>query len=291
MAETAWNHEYAELENLRVHYVRHGTGAPLILIHGWPEFWYAWRKNIPELAKSFDVIAPDLRGFGDSGKSDVTPTVETYADDLKALADHLGLERFGVVTHDVGSGIMQVFARRWTKRLSGLFLFNASYPGIGKRWAEADQLAETWYQYFHQQDFAAELVGASRESCRIYFRHFLSPWAHDDHAFDDDIEAWVDNFMKPGNLRGGFDWYRATNPSRLATIRGEAGPTDRITTPTRVLWGAHDPILKAAWRDRLDEYFSDIRIGLAPDAGHFVHYETPELANREIKAFFAPLIA
>ena len=286
---TDWNHCTANLPDLKVHYVRHGKGEPLFLIHGWPEFWYAWHKNIPVLAEHFNVIVPDLRGFGDTEKPDTVPEVANYAEDLRALADHLGVDRFGVATHDVGSGIMQHFARHWPERLTGLFMFNASYPGVGRRWGEAGHLKETWYQYFHQQDFANALVGASRESCRIYFQHFLSYWAHDPHAFDDDLEAWVDNFLKPGNLRGGFDWYRATNEFRLAMIRDGAIAMDKITVPTRVLWGAHDPVLKAEWRDRLGDYFADIRVDVAPDAGHFVHYESPELANREIKAFFASL--
>lgn len=284
-----WNHQYADLPGLRVHYVRAGQGEPLFLVHGWPEFWYAWHKNIPVLAERYDVIVPDLRGFGDTEKPGGTPEIATYAEDLKALADHLELGRFGVVTHDVGAGIMQHFARQWPKRLTGLFLFNANHPGVGRRWAEADHLKETWYQYFHQTDLAAELVGASRESCCVYFRHFLSHWAHDPHAFDDDLDAWVDNFMKPGNLRGGFDWYRATNESRLAAIRDGAPKLDKIAVPARVLWGAHDPVLKVEWRDNLEDYFTDIRIDVAPDAGHFVHYESPILANREILTFFDSL--
>ncbi len=283
---TDWNHHYADLPGLKTHYVRHGAGEPLFLIHGWPEFWYAWHKNIPVLAESFDVIVPDLRGFGDTEKPDTVPEVATYAEDLKALADHLGIDRFGVATHDVGAGVMQVFARQWPERLTGLFLFNAAHPGVGKRWAEADHLKEIWYQSFHQQEFAATLVGASRDSCRTYFRHFLSHWAYDDHAYDDDLEAWVDNFMKPGNLTGGFDWYRATNESRLASIRGTVPAMDKITVPTSVLWGAHDPVLKAEWRDNLGDYFTDIQIDVAENAGHFVHYEVPELANNAIETFF-----
>jgi len=287
MTGISWNHAVAELPDLRMHYVRHGSGMPLILLHGWPEFWYTWRHNIPALAESFDVIAPDLRGFGDTDKPDSVPEVDSYVADLAAFADALGLARFGVVAHDIGANIIQPFARRWPERLSGLFLFNVPYPGIGRRWADADHLIETWYQYFHQIDLAADIVGTSRDSCRRYFRHFLSHWARDPHAFDDDLEAWVDNFMKPGNLRGGFAWYRATDAGRRAMIRDGAPAMAPVTVPTRVLWGAHDPILKAEWRDRLGEYFTDIRVDLAPDAGHFVHYESPDLANREIAAFFA----
>ncbi len=289
MAAPDWNHQYAELGEFRAHYVRHGAGRPLVLLHGWPEFWYTFHKNIPVLAERFDVIAPDLRGFGDSDKPVETPTVESYADDLKALADHLGLDRFGVVTHDVGSSVMQVFARAWPDRLAGLFLFNAPYPGIGRRWVEPEQVREIWYQSFHQLEIAPELVGQSRASCRIYFRHFLKHWAADPAAFDADLEAWVDNFMKPGNLAGGFAWYKAANAARLRMIREGPFEMPRIETPTRVLWGAADPIVKPEWRDRLADYFADIRVDLAPAAGHFVHYEQPDLANREITAFFEGL--
>ncbi len=284
-----WNHCYADLPDLRVHYVRHGQGKPLFLIHGWPEFWYAWHKNIPHLAKKFDVIVPDLRGFGDTEKPMKVPEVATYATDLKMLADHLGLDRFGVVTHDVGASVLQNFARHWPERLTGLFLFNGNYPGVGARWAEADHLKEIWYQSFQQLDMAVEVVGASRESCRAYFGYFLGHLTRDPHAFDSDLESWVDNFMKPGNIKGGFDWYRATNAARLAIIRGDLPPIEKITVPTRMLWGAHDPVLKAEWRDRLSEYFTNIWVDVTEEAGHFVHYEAPDLANQEIVAFFETL--
>lgn len=286
---TGWNHRTAELAGLRVHYVRHGAGPPLVLLHGWPEFWYVWRKNIPALAERFDVIVPDLRGFGDSAKPAATPAVESYVDDLAALADHLGLERFGIVAHDIGAFVAQGYARRAPDRLTGLFFFDCPYPGIGRRWVEADHLKEIWYQSFHQLDWAPDLIGASRETCRLYFSHFLSHWAHDRHAFDADLEAWVDNFMQPGNLAGGFAWYKAVNEARLAAIRGTAPALPRIEVPARVLWGASDPVLKAEWTDRLGETFAQVRVDVAPAAGHFVHYEAPDLANREISAFFEGL--
>ena len=92
--------------------------------------------------------------------------------------------------------------------------------------------------------------------------------------------------MKPGNLQGGFDWYIATNPSRIELIR--KGPPDlpKIETPTRVLWGACDSVLKAEWADRLGDYFADYDFSPAPGAGHFVPYERPDLANAEIAEVF-----
>jgi pimeloyl-ACP methyl ester carboxylesterase len=99
----AWNHRHLETNGIGIHYVRHGVGPPLVLLHGWSEFWYTWRKNLPVLAREFDVVAPDLRGFGDTNKP-VLPDppkslLGTLVEDLRGLVDSLGFERFGVVSH------------------------------------------------------------------------------------------------------------------------------------------------------------------------------------------------
>ncbi len=294
MSETAaWNHEYTDANGIRVHYVRHGFGTPLVLLHGWPEFWYVYRKNIPTLAEHFDVIAPDLRGFGDTGKPGLPDPPSSLPDalveDLKGLVDALGVERFGLVGHDVGSFVMQGFARKYPERLTGLFFFNCAYPGIGRRWLEPDSVREIWYQTFNQQPWAADLVGRDRVTCETYIRHFLEHWAGESGVFDEDLEAWTDNFMKPGNLQGGFNWYIGINESRRRIMREGAPEMERIPVPSRFLWGARDPILKSEWADRLGEYFSDFSFAEAREAGHFVPYEQPELVNREISAFFSKL--
>jgi pimeloyl-ACP methyl ester carboxylesterase len=133
----AWNHGYAEANGIRIHHVRHGTGTPLVLLHGWPEFWYVYRKNIPVLAKRFDIIVPDLRGFGDTEKPGLPDPPSTFlevlVEDLASFMDALGIERFSLVSHDVGSYIAQAFARNYPERLLGLFFFHCVYPGTGKR--------------------------------------------------------------------------------------------------------------------------------------------------------------
>ena len=287
-------HGFASLrvpaDGITVHGARAGRGQPLLLLHGWPEFWLTWAPCMRRLAERFDLVAPDLRGFGATGKPTPDPSrdagPEAHAADMLTLLDGLGIARVGVVAHDVGAFVAQALARRHPERISGLFFFNCPYPGIGRRWAEAGHLIEIWYQSFHQMPWAAALVGSSRETCRTYIGHFLRHWAHDPHAFDDDLEAWVDNFMRPGNLQGGFDWYLSIAAARAAVIRGEAPPLPRIALPARVMWGRHDPVLKAEWADRLPEYFADVEITIAEDAGHFVHYERPGPASAAIIAFF-----
>ncbi|MBO04260.1 MAG: alpha/beta hydrolase [Chloroflexi bacterium] len=290
MTDIDWNHQYADLPGIQVHYVRHGQGMPVILQHGWPEFWYTWRKNIPVLAEHFDIIAPDLRGFGDSDKPYKVPDVQDYVDDLSNLVEHLDLDGIGIVTHDVGAWIAQAYALRNTGHVKGLFFTNCPYPGVGKRWNEPGHQINMWYQQFHQMPFAAELLTRDRENAKIYFSYMLDYWTHADGAFEEDLDTWVDNFMKPGNMQGGFNWYTAVNELRMKAMRG--GPLDvpKIEVPTRVFWGAGDKVLKAKWSDKLGDYFSDLRkVDVVPEAGHFVHYEQPERTNDEIIRFFNSL--
>ncbi len=293
MSAAEWNHQYVDANGIRVHYVRHGEGSPLVLLHGWPEFWRTWRKNIPVLAETFDVVAPDLRGFGDTEKPGLpeppSGLLGDLVEDLRGLADALGFEEFGVVSHDVGAYVAQGFARKYPERLSGLFFFNCPYAGIGERWADWYEVNEIWYQTFNQQPWAASLIGENRKSCETYLRHFLDHWSHEPGLFDEDLDLWVDNFMKPGNLQGGFNWYISTNESRIALIRDGAPELPKIETPTRVLWGESDSVLRIEWADRLGDYFSNLDFSPAEGAGHFVHYEKPELASREISDFFRAL--
>ncbi|MEY4749821.1 MAG: hypothetical protein RIQ60_2035 [Pseudomonadota bacterium] len=288
--------QFVQANGLRLHLLRSGAGPrALLFLHGWPEWSHVWRPVMSRLTASkapFELIAPDLRGFGASEKPSAGPaetaTPELIAEDLLALLDVLGIARVGIVAHDVGSFVAQVMARRAPERVDGLFFFNCAYPGIGRRWIEPGHLLQTWYQFFHQQPWAAELVGSSRDACRIYLRNFLQHWSYRKNAFDDQLETWVDNFMRPGNLQGGFNWYRSIHAARMAVVHGLVAAPAPIDIPTRVFWGAHDPVLLPVWTDRLPEFFTRLRCDLAPDAGHFVHVETPDAASSEIAAFFGP---
>ena len=266
---------------------------PVVLLHGWPEFGRTWMHNVPVLAEHFDVIVPDLRGFGETrskvARSPAGAPPQLLAKDLRDLADALGLKSFAIAAHDVGAFVAQQAALAYPDRVKGLFFFNCGYPGIGTRWGAAENFPELWYQQFHQKDFAAALVGSSREAARIYFRHFLTHWSHQKDAFTPYLEEWVDNFLKPGNLQGGFDWYIGINRLRTRMMKEGGLPQAKITQPTRFLWGRHDPVLQYVWSDRLAEYFERYELHCAEDAGHFVHFEVPELANAHMTEFFGSL--
>ena len=286
MAATTLSHHYVAVNGVKLHYVRQGAGEPLLLIHGWPGFWYEWQKNIPALAERFDVIVPDMRGYAYSDKPDLPPEVgysdTAYAEDLKAFLDFYHLESVRIVSHDFGAIWVQKFARLYPERVKKLMLLDPPYPGIGARWFELPHVLNTWYQLFHQLPLAEELVGSSKKATEVYLRHFLTAWsAKKDVWTDDDIAAYVEAYSQPGALRGGFNCYRAA-------LRGGAysgGGDLKVNVPTMVLWGDGDQILPFAWTDRLPEFFPDLTLKKMEGLGHFMMREDPERVNAEILGF------
>ena len=270
----------------KFHVAKTGTGEPLLLLHGWPEFWLSWEPLMQRLQDRFTLIAPDLRGFGKSDKPVEPFGPPDHAKDMVALLDAFGIKRAGVVGHDVGGAIMQPLARSSPDRLVGLFFFDFVYPGIGPRMAEPDRLKEIWYQSFNQMEMAPTIVGATRRACETYIGHFLRHWSYRKDAFDGVLDAFTDNFMQTGNLAGGFAHYRAANAGRIAMMKGEVPNLPKITVPTCVRWAEHDPLFPYAWTDRLGETFANLDLAMFPGVGHFPHREDPDRAAEEIATFF-----
>jgi pimeloyl-ACP methyl ester carboxylesterase len=275
-----WGHAYGLGANgVRLHYVRRGHGEPVVLLHGWPGFWYDWRRVVVPLAEEVDVIALDFRGFGDSDKPEGDPkelyTADRLAADVLALLDHLGVGRFVVAGHDTGAVVAQVLARTTPERVSALVLFNPPHSAIGDKPKEPASQRESWYHHFHALPWSDQLVGFSRATTELYLRHFYDHWVgNKDSVRSEEFEAIVDAFARPGALRASFGWYRATyeeetDPSAYAT-------KDPIPLPTVVRWGERDPVKPAAWAEGIEQTFPDLDFRFVPSAGHFVLFEAPE---------------
>lgn len=279
-----WGHaEGPGSDDVRIHYVRTGEGPPVLLLHGWPGFWYDWRRVIPRLRGAAEILAPDLRGFGRSSKPERPPeeayTPASLAADMPALLDDLGLSDVVLVAHDLGATVAQALALGNAGRFRGLVLLNPPYLGIGKRRFEYRIQREHWYQHFHAQPWSHELVGHDRETVKVYLSHFYDHWVGRKETVRPlEFEAIVDEYTKPGTVRGGFRYYRA----RWLALQKEATAEEpdpaslAIDLPTRVLWGEEDPVIPVEWADRIPEFFPNSTLRRLPGVGHFVPFEAPD---------------
>jgi pimeloyl-ACP methyl ester carboxylesterase len=281
--DPGWGHGHGPgTEGVRLHYVRSGRGPAAVLVHGWPGFWYDWRHVIPRLTGRLDVIAVDLRGFGGSDPAPGDPYAgydeSILAADVLALLDHLGVERFALAGHDVGSAVAP--ARLAGERATGLALFNPTHPQIGdRRYTRAAQ-RELWHHGFHAQPWSHRVAGRDPETIGIYVRHFLEHWTgRRESLVPAEVEAVVEAFTQPGVLESSFGWYR----SREAT-RDRRAAVPALELPTFVVWGDSDPVTPLAWREGLEATYPRARVEVAPGVGHFVPIEAPDAAAEAIAA-------
>jgi pimeloyl-ACP methyl ester carboxylesterase len=290
--DPAWGHgRVAGSGEVMLHYIRLGAGDPVLLLHGWPGFSYDWRRVLEPLSGFADVIAPDFRGFGESDKPDLPPaegyTPEILAKDLLALLDGLEISQVVVGGYDIGATVAQTLARRHADRVRALALFNPAYPGIGGRRFDPSVQREFWYQHFHALAWSDRLIAHDRETVRLYLEYFYDHWCGRKEAIrEPEFEAIVDVYARPGAVRASIAYYRARAAQRQ-TQTGAQPEDSRIRQPTVIAWGELDPVILAAWADRLGETFLDHELSLLPGIGHFVPIEAPEQTIETIRRSLA----
>jgi pimeloyl-ACP methyl ester carboxylesterase len=283
----SWEHCDVETNGIRLHCVTQGDGDLVVLLHGFPEFWYSWRYQIPHLAGRFKVVAPDLRGYGDSDKP---AGVEPYGamnliSDVKGLIEAAGTGKAHVIGHDWGGVVAWVFAIVFPELVDKLVVLNAPHPGIFAKNLRNNpgQLRKSWYVFFFQLPGIPE---ASLRAGNYYMiKRVLRGWTINKDAFsDDDLARFVDAAGKRGALTGGINYYRAmlhrTNPFKM--------PTDypRITSPTMLIWAENDGALGKELTYGLDRYCAgETVIRYIPRCSHWVQQEQPLLVNRYLDEF------
>jgi pimeloyl-ACP methyl ester carboxylesterase len=277
----------ASVDGFTLAYERSGSGPAVVLLHGWPGDHSDYRALAPLLADRFELIVPDLRGFGESDKHPVDPldgySAAAQARSVVGLIDELRLGQVVLAGYDIGSRIAQTVARTAPRRVRGLVVA-PPLPGPGDRVLTADAQREFWYQAFHQLELAEQLVDGDPGAVRAYLRHFWSHWSGPGFALvEADLDRLVERYAAPGEFTASIGWYRAGSGT-VATSLAETAPSpeDRIAQPTHVLWPDHDPLFPPAWSDRLDAFFANVTLTRMPGAGHFSPLEAPEAWRDEL---------
>ncbi len=279
------------VDGFEVAYDRAGTGDGVVLLHGWPGDRKDYRDVTP-LLTGYTVVAPDLRGFGESDKHPATPP-EAYSADAQArsvigIMDELGLRSAVLAGYDVGSRVAQTVARLFPDRVRALVV-SPPLPGAGKRVLEPSAEREFWYQAFHQLSLVEEIIDGRPDAVRAYLRHFWSHWSGPSFApADAELDRLADLYGGPGAFTASIAWYRAGSGT-VARSLAEASPApeDRIAVPTTALWPEFDPLFPPAWGDRLDEFFADATLTPLPGVGHFVPLEAAAEFAAAIRAAVA----
>jgi pimeloyl-ACP methyl ester carboxylesterase len=281
-------HGYADLPEARLHYVEAGEGPLVVLLHGFPEFWYGWRHQIPALAAAgFRVIAPDMRGYNLSSRP---PEVSSYeprrlAGDINDLIAERGASRAFLAGHDWGAAVAWITAMAHPEVVERLAILNVPHP---RRMLEGlrrpgKQIARSWYMFFFQAPWLPEHAVRAGDwwAFRRGFEHDARPGAFTPSDIDRYREAW----SQPGAVTAMINYYRAS--IRRRPPRGGGGEIRPVRAPTMVIWGERDRHLGAelAEPDRADVPNLE-RVVRLSEASHWVQHDEPERVSGLLIDFF-----
>lgn len=281
------HHVQIDAGGLNFHVVLAGPddGPPVVLLHGFPETWLAWRHQIPILAAAgYRVIVPEQRGYGGSSKPTATRayTRQRLAADVVAIARALGHRRFALVGHDWGGVVAWEVAQTFPDAVSRLVVLNAPQAEVMRRSLMRSplQLLRSWYVFFFQLPWLPELFAKAWHSAAFWTLLVHQGGAA---AFTPAVRAsYIRAWEQPGAWTGMINWYRANLTARPAKAR--KGP---ITAPTRVLWGRRDAYLGIALAHASVRRCTDAALSIVDDAGHFVQHDKPAWVNAALLEFLA----
>ena len=264
-----------------------GAGRLVVLVHGFPDGAYTWRRQLPALAAAgFHAVAPDLRGYGGSSRP---RGVAAYAmsrieDDLVGLIRSYGVDRAAIVGHDFGGGIAWSFAMHHPERVARLAILNAPHAVAFARGLRSPrQLARSWYMFAFQLPELPERLLRRNDLRAIRAVYMRDPVSRD--AFSTaDIERHIAALRPAGALTAAVNYYRALFRDARALIAA----TRVIRRPVLVLWGERDRYLGPELAAPDPRWVPDCRVVRIPDASHWVHLDAPDLVNAELIRFLTP---
>ena len=280
-----WRHGLARTGGPEIHYVEHGAGPLVVLLHGFPDFWYLWRHQIPSLASAgFRVAAMDMRGYNRSDKPAGRRQYrrDLLADDVTRVIAELGETSAHIVGHDWGGIVAWHLALHRPQAVNKLVVMNAPHPGaFAEALRSADQLRRSWYVAAFQLPALPE-AALMRKNLHA-LKGIWSRETRNAATFTaDDMRRYEQAFRKPGAVTAALNYYRALPLDLL-----RPGARRRVTAPTLLLWGRRDPFLRPGLAEALNRHVPHAEVVMLDGAGHWAMLDDPALVSSHISRFLA----
>ena len=282
MDNMTFSHNMASVNGIQLHYVIGGHGDPVVLLHGWPETWYAWHHMMPALAKNYTVIAPDLPGLGDSSKPLTGYDGKTVAEEIHQLVTQLGFKTIFLVGHDIGTQVAYSYAAAHPSEVKKLVVMELTIPGF----APTGRMP-LWWAVFHQTPDVPEALVQGKEM--MYLSWFFHNLAYNPTAITQaDINEYVGHYSAPGGMRAGFEYYRAFSQD---AIQNQNYSKIKLTMPVLALGGGYIPtfggnITMPTVIYGMKILAQNVQGILVPNSGHFIPEEQPEVVINLVNKFF-----
>jgi pimeloyl-ACP methyl ester carboxylesterase len=273
-------HRTVAARGLRFHVAEAGAGGgePVVLVHGWPQHWWMWRRVVPLLAPHAHLVMVDLRGFGWTDAPPGAYDKQTLADDLLAVLDALGLGRVRLMAHDWGawSGFLACLAA--PRRFAAFLALGSPRPG-GR--PSARQLLEVW-RFAYQVAIASPILGQRLVADPRFVERVIMGGAVQRRAWTpEDLRAFTAVLAEPARARASVSLYRTFLSREVARA-----PRGRLRVPTRIMLGARDPAIPVVLLDGADDDADDVCVEIVPECGHFVAEEHPALVAQRARELF-----
>ena len=284
-------HSYIETNGIRLHVVQAGpkSGVPVILLHGFPEFWYGFRNQIPALVEAgCRVIAPDQRGYNLSDKPQGVKAyrMDELVKDVIGLIDALEYDKVNLVGHDWGAAVAWMLAIQYPERIKRLAILNVPHPAVMRRFLlrDLEQLRRSWYVFFFQLPWLPE-AGMRANDWRGAERAMRGSGTIDTFT-DKDIEEYRVAWSQPGAMTAMINWYRAAARYPISI------PKDmRVSIPTLMMWGMKDFALSHRMARPSMDYCDEGNLILFPDATHWVQLDAADEVNHYMIDFLLDKIS
>ena len=276
-----YTHYKTMINGFNMHYIIGGKGDPIVLSHGWPETWYEWRHIIPQLiANNYTVIAPDMRGLGDSEKPQTGYDKKTVAEDIYQLVKKLGYNKIYLVAHDWGGAVAYSYAAAHSQDVNKMVILDIFLPGFGYEEAGNFSPNGIWHLSFHAvRDLPEKLIEGKEDT----YLNWFYDWTYNQSAITLEArEEYIKQYSKPGAMRAGFEYYRAVFED--AKQNKEYAKEKLLDMPILTIGG--EAGIGNATTASFQKVANNVTGITLPNTGHFIPEERPYFLTKQILDFF-----